>query len=283
MIRPVPVAPTRTRIRAFCCFRYELWNHLMVVALARNPAIEVVGSVRVNDHTDWTRELAMHPDVLLTSVEGSPRDWAFLARLQPMLRWSRLLVLGESNRWLAARVLRSGASGYLYPETSLALLFRAIDTVHRGELWAERRLAALAIGSVEAPHGSAQQLTRQEVRVLRAMAAGRRNKQIAMEFGISEATVKSHLNRAYRKLNLPDRLQAALFVERHGLEGWEHPVPPEDLPAAPDDSEPDTSADASEASSIPVPETIDGGRQGRTPDFSPGGMSGLLADIGKEN
>lgn len=270
------------RIRVYCCFRYELWNHLMELALARNAAIEVTGSARADEQADWSRLTAMHPDVLLTAVDGAPRDWAFLARLQPLLRWTRLLVMGEPNRWLAARVLRSGASGYLYPETSLALLYKAIETVYRGELWADRRLAALAVGAVEAPRGGGERLTPQEAKVLRAMAAGRRNKEIAAEFGISEATVKSHLNRAYRKLHLSDRLQAALFVERYGLEGWIQ------RPRAEDSNDPvhterHTSADETEESPTPLPETIDGLHSRNTPDSVPADTLPLLADTGAKS
>lgn len=249
----------------------------MELALARNASIEVTGSARADEQADWSRLTAMHPDVLLTAVDGAPRDWAFLARLQPLLRWTRLLVMGEPNRWLAARVLRSGASGYLYPETSLALLYKAIETVYRGELWADRRLAALAVGAMEAPRGGGERLTAQEVRVLRAMAAGRRNKEIAAEFGISEATVKSHLNRAYRKLHLSDRLQAALFVERYGLEGWIQRPQAEPL-NAPARTEWDTSADETEENPIPVPGTIDAIRSAHTPDSAPAGTLPLLAD-----
>lgn len=265
------------RIRVFCCFRYELWNHLMELALARHAAIEVTGSARADEQADWSRLTAMHPDVLLTAVDGSPRDWAFLARLQPLLRWTRLLVMGEPNRWLAARVLRSGASGYLYPETSLALLYKAIETVYRGELWADRRLAALAVGAVEAPRVGGERLTAQEAKVLRTMAAGRRNKEIAVEFGISEATVKSHLNRAYRKLHLSDRLQAALFVERYGLEGWIQRPQPEDF-SDPAHTEPHTSADETEERPTPAQKTIDAPHSAHIPDSVPADSLPLLAD-----
>lgn len=270
------------RIRVFCCFRYELWNHLMELALARHGAIEVTGSARADEQADWSRLTAMHPDVLLTAVDGAPRDWAFLARLQPLLRWTRLLVMGEPNRWLAARVLRSGASGYLYPETSLALLYKAIETVYRGELWADRRLAALAVGAVEAPRGGGERLTLQEAKVLRAMAAGRRNKEIAVEFGISEATVKSHLNRAYRKLHLSDRLQAALFVERYGLEGWVRRPQAEELNGRADTGL-HTSAGETEANPILAPETTGELRLPHTPDSAPADIAPLLADIGAKS
>lgn len=274
--------PIHKRIRVFCCFRYELWNHLMELALTRNSSIEVTGSARADEQADWTRLTAMHPDVLLTAVDGAPRDWAFLARLQPLLRWTRLLVMGEPNRWLAARVLRSGASGYLYPETSLALLYKAIETVHRGELWADRRLAALAVGALDAPRGGGERLTLQEAKVLRAMAAGRRNKEIAAEFGISEATVKSHLNRAYRKLHLSDRLQAALFVERYGLEGWVQRPQPEDLSGLAHNGW-NTSADETGAIPTPAPKTTDAPHSLHTPDSALAGSLPLLADTGAKS
>jgi len=91
--------------------------------------------------------------------------------------------------------------------------------VHRGELWAPPRLVSALLSEVgRAPQRARAQaapLTAQEQRVLALLGAGRRNKEIAAALGVAESTVKSHLNRVYRKLQLSDRLQAGLLAARH--------------------------------------------------------------------
>ena len=125
-------------------------------------------------------------------------------------------MLGENRPALAARALRLGAGGYLDWESPLAALVKAIRGVHAGEIWAERKVAfSLLRAGSPAARGK---LTPRELHVLEALAEGKRNKEIAELLSISETTVKSHLNRAYHKLHLSDRLQAALYVERHGLD-----------------------------------------------------------------
>lgn len=171
------------------------------------------------------------PGVLVTTAPPNREGWEHLAQWCHRGELARVLVLGENRPALAARALRLGASGYLDWESPLDVLAKAIRGVHAGELWAERKVAfSLLRGRL-----SDSPLTPREQRVLATLADGLRNKEIAELLAISESTVKSHLNRAYRKLHLTDRLQAALYVERHGLESWADGAAarlPRDLPPA---------------------------------------------------
>lgn len=206
-----------SRVRSVSTLRLSLalpsdfWNQLLAVALAEVPDIELVASATVLESAS---RVAV-PAVLLTAVPSSYEGWNRLRR------WCqsaglRVLVLGENRPQLAVRALRLGASGYLDWESGLAQVVKAIRSVHAGELWADRKVALSVLRPEPGVEGQA--LTPRELRVLEVLAQGKRNKEIAAQLAITETTVKSHLNRAYQKLHVSDRLEAALYVERHGLD-----------------------------------------------------------------
>ncbi|HUX66064.1 MAG TPA: response regulator transcription factor [Terriglobales bacterium] len=211
---PPPPRPGPAPIRVALCLPSALWNQLLAEALAACPDLEAgVGAAAVLSPPRPAAGPAA-AGVLLTAVPASRAGWERLAQWCRRGEVARVLVLGENRPPLAARALRLGASGYLDWESPLPLLLKAIRGVAAGELWAERKTALALLREPAAQ----SKLTRRELHVLGALAEGLRNKEIAALLDISETTVKSHLNRAYRKLQLSDRLQAALYVERHGLE-----------------------------------------------------------------
>ncbi len=205
-----PLAPLPP-IRIGLCLPSRLWNQLLAKALNQVPGLTAEPSP-----AGAVAPLGAEPAVLLSAVPASRAGWERLAHWCRRSDGVRVLVLGEDRPQLAARALRLGACGYLDWESPLETLVKAIRGVHAGELWAERKVAlGLVRARATAPP---PRLTPRELRVLEALAEGKRNKEIAELLDISETTVKSHLNRVYQKLHLSDRLQAALFVERHGLE-----------------------------------------------------------------
>jgi len=214
--------PQGKPIRVALCLPSALWNQLLLDALRPSEGLQV----EVGAQAAWLAAPSgvAHPCVLLTGVPGNRSDWE---RLGQWCRRTgagegageaalRVLVLGENRPALAARALRLGAYGYLDWESPLTAVVKAIRGVHAGELWAERRVAFTLLRTGDA--GGHGQLTLREHHVLEALAEGKRNKEIAEALSISETTVKSHLNRAYHKLHLTDRLQAVLYIERHGLD-----------------------------------------------------------------
>ncbi|MGH9518251.1 MAG: response regulator transcription factor [Terriglobales bacterium] len=197
-----------------------LWNQLLAQALVTSTGASTAGPAldpRLGA-TAAFEPLPRRPAVLLTTL---PADRAGAERLRHWCQRGevdgqvRVLVLGDNRPGMAMRALRLGAAGYLDWQSPLPVLEKAIRRVHAGEIWAERRVV---FGLTSAAPGRASRLTPQELHVLECLAEGKRNKEIADLLAIRETTVKSHLNRAYRKLHLNDRLQAALYVERIGLE-----------------------------------------------------------------
>lgn len=199
-------------IRVGVAFSSSLWNQLLV------DSLNLVSGLCASEGAAavLTPDLLAPSDtgVLLTGVPSAHEAWQRLENWcsRPSIR---VLLLGENRPALAARALRLGAAGFLDWECPLTVLVKALRGVHAGEIWAERKVT---MGLVRGTHSDQSvQLTNREQMVLASLAQGLRNKEIAARLAITETTVKSHLNRAYHKLNLTDRVQAALYVERHGL------------------------------------------------------------------
>ncbi len=135
---------------------------------------------------------------------------------------ARVLVLtsfGEDDRLFAA--LRSGAAGFLLKTTEPAELIRAIRTAHAGEASLSPAVVTRVVEELAAggrPR-ALDVLTPRELEVLRLIAHGRSNKRIALELGVAEKTVKTHVGHVLAKLDLSDRTQAALYAAREGLAG----------------------------------------------------------------
>lgn len=122
--------------------------------------------------------------------------------------------------------LEAGASSYLLKDVTPEELVEAIRAVHRGEPRlhpdALRRVMEAAMGArpgdahrEQVP--SSEDLTEREVEVVRLVARGYSNREIADEFVISEKTVKTHVGHALAKLGLKDRTQLAIYALKHGL------------------------------------------------------------------
>jgi DNA-binding NarL/FixJ family response regulator len=161
------------------------------------------------------------PDVVLLDLAMPRLDGVGALRLlrerAPSARVLVLTSFGEDDRLFAA--LRAGATGFLLKDTEPADLVRAIRTAHAGQAplspaVATRVVEQLATG---ARPRAVDVLTPRELEVLRLIARGRSNKRIALELGVAEKTVKTHVGHVLAKLDLADRTQAALYAVREGL------------------------------------------------------------------
>jgi DNA-binding NarL/FixJ family response regulator len=134
----------------------------------------------------------------------------------------RVIVLTSvSDRADVAPAMRAGAAGFLYKDVDPAALVQAIRAVHGGQVLlapeaAEAMLAGPASGPGTTPEGTSA-LTDREREVLKLLAQGRSNREIARELTVAEKTVKTHVSNVLMKLGVQDRTQAALYAVRHGL------------------------------------------------------------------
>jgi DNA-binding NarL/FixJ family response regulator len=112
--------------------------------------------------------------------------------------------------------VKAGAIGYLLKDTQADELRRAIKAAAEGQVQLAPQAAARLLREVRTPE-SPESLTDRETDVLRLLAMGRANKEIARELDIGEKTVKTHVSHILGKLGVQSRTQAALYAVRTGL------------------------------------------------------------------
>jgi DNA-binding NarL/FixJ family response regulator len=113
--------------------------------------------------------------------------------------------------------VRAGAIGYLLKDTGADELRRAIKSAAAGQVQLAPQAAARLMREVRTPEKSCEALTERETDVLRLLAQGQSNKEIAQNLSIGEQTVKTHVSHILDKLGVPSRTQAALYAMRAGL------------------------------------------------------------------
>jgi DNA-binding NarL/FixJ family response regulator len=129
-----------------------------------------------------------------------------------------LVLTSFSDRPRIMGALEAGACGYLLKDVDAVAVADAIRAAARGEAPLDPRAARTMLDARSAPDPLAG-LSEREREVLALLAEGLPNKLIARRLQISEKTVKSHLTRIFRELDVTDRTQAALWAERHGAGG----------------------------------------------------------------
>jgi two-component system, NarL family, response regulator LiaR len=183
--------------------------------------IEVVGEAADGEEAIAAARSAS-PDVVLLDLVMPVLDGiGALPRLREAAPAARVIVLtsfGEDERLFTA--LRAGAAGYLLKDSEPPELVKAIRTANAGQSPLSPAVAARVVEEIA--HGgsraaAADELTPRELEVLRLIARGRSNKRIALELGVAEKTVKTHVSHVLAKLGLSDRTQAALYAVREGL------------------------------------------------------------------
>jgi NarL family two-component system response regulator LiaR len=117
--------------------------------------------------------------------------------------------------------IKAGAMGYLLKDTGSSELIDAIRKVHRGEISLHPEIAQKVLSEVRQPSAEVQlapdPLTEREVEVLKLVAEGKSNKEIAEELKISPHTARTHVNRILNKLHLANRVKATLYALSQGV------------------------------------------------------------------
>jgi two-component system, NarL family, response regulator LiaR len=188
--------------------------------LSLDPDFEIVGEAE--DGTQAV-ELARRtqPDVvlmdLLMPVMDGIEATAAIRNASPDIEVVALTSVLEDSAVIDA--VRAGAIGYLLKDAQADELCRAIRAAAAGQVQLSPKAAERLVREVRAP-ASPETLTEREIEVLRLLAHGRSNKEIAHDLVISEKTVKTHVSNILAKLGVPSRTQAALYAARIGLVDW---------------------------------------------------------------
>jgi NarL family two-component system response regulator LiaR len=185
--------------------------------LGLDPEIEVVGEASTG-----TQALRMahelEPDVVLMDLLMPEMDGieatARIRREVPDVEVIALTSVLEDSSVVGA--VRAGAIGYLLKDTEADELLRAIKAASAGQVQLSPKAAARLMREVRTPE-ALEELTERELEVLRLLAQGQSNKEIAYKLSIGEKTVKTHVSNILAKLNVSSRTQAALYAARIGL------------------------------------------------------------------
>ncbi len=162
------------------------------------------------------------PDVVLMDLVMPKMDGIDairqIRRLSPSTKVIVLTSFADDDKVFAA--VKAGAAGYLLKDVDHQALSEAIRTVHEGGALLHPAVAAKLMQEFteERPsQASPDRLTEREMEVLRLIARGMANKEIALDLGIAEKTVRTHVSNVLQKLHLADRTQAALYAVRERL------------------------------------------------------------------
>jgi DNA-binding NarL/FixJ family response regulator len=186
--------------------------------LALDPDLEVVGEAE-----DGAKALeaarGLQPDVVLMDMLMPVMDGVAATRAirteMPDTEVIALTSVLDDNSVVGA--VKAGAIGYLLKDTKAEDLCRAIKAAAAGQVQLSPQAAARLVREVRTPEVAPAALSERETEVLRLVARGKANKEIAAELSIGEKTVKTHVSSILNKLGVQSRTQAALYAAQTGI------------------------------------------------------------------
>ncbi len=178
--------------------------------------IEVVGEAEDGQHavemTDALLPDVVLMDIVMPAMDGIAAIGAIKSR-HPDIEVVALTSFIEEDRVTAA--LEAGASGYLLKDAEADEVAVAVRRAHAGEVHLDPQVARMLAQRIRGPYQGYEPLTEREREVLRLVARGHSNKEIAALLDITERTARTHVSNILGKLDLASRTQAALWAIEH--------------------------------------------------------------------
>jgi two-component system, NarL family, response regulator LiaR len=204
---------------------HDLFRAGLASLLSAEDGIEVIGQAS-GGKMGVRLATELRPDVVLMDVRmpdlGGPEATRLILEREPDIKVLALTVSSEDADVSAA--LQAGAVGFLAKDTPIDSLVVAVNAAASGAAWLSPRAAEVVLGRIRtvAPPPSVdakplEQLSERELDVLRLIADGMENAEIAETLNISPRTAKNHVSNILAKLGLPSRVQAAVYAVRQGV------------------------------------------------------------------
>jgi DNA-binding NarL/FixJ family response regulator len=214
------------RIKVLIADDHRVVREGLSAILRTKENIDVVGEAQDGQEAvEKARSLV--PDVILMDVSmprmGGVEATRVIKRELPHIGIVALTMYEEQQ--YIFDLVRAGATGYLLKDTDSSQIVKAIQSIYRGESLIHPSVASkilaefslLAQKKGKKPSWVEHDLTEREITVLRLVADGKTNKEIANSLDLSEKTVKNHVRNIFHKLQVYDRTQAAILAIRKGL------------------------------------------------------------------
>lgn len=212
---------SKTSIRVLITDDHTIVRKGIRALLATEAGIEVVGEA-ANGREAIAQAAKLHPDVILIDLEMPELDGIEAVRRitadHPNTRILVLTSFATDDKVFPA--IKAGALGYLLKDSAPESLINAIRQVNRGESSLHPKIARKLLMEISKPlkqSPTSDPLTQREVEILKLVANGLSNQEIADTLVVSEATVRTHVSHILSKLHLASRTQAALYALREGL------------------------------------------------------------------
>lgn len=215
-----------TQIEVILVDDHDLFRFGLAAMLQREPDIDVVGQAsRGQSGVQLTLELCPQVvlmDLNMPDLDGISATRAILAQ-SPQTRILVLSAVSEIGDVEAA--VLAGACGFLLKDAPVGDVATAVRAASQGQSWLAPRAASAVLDSLRRDHAHSNALpppgdilSARELEVLRLVARGCDNAEIAAELSISPSTAKNHLSNLLTKLGIHNRVQAAVYAVRHGLD-----------------------------------------------------------------
>ena len=189
--------------------------------------LEFDGEIQVIDEADNGEECikkirSSKPDIVLLDINMPVMNGIeALQEIRKKKLKTKVIILTVHNEIeYLLRAVDIGIDGYVLKDSDAHELIRAVTSVYEGDKFIQPSLIPLLNSKLIARDLDAErleQLSKREIEVLAVVAVGMFNKEIGVELGISERTVKNHLSSIFKKIDSSDRTQAAVFAIRNGL------------------------------------------------------------------
>ena len=189
--------------------------------------LEFDGEIQVIDEADNGEECikkirSSKPDIVLLDINMPVMNGIeALQEIRKKKLKTKVIILTVHNEIeYLLRAVDIGIDGYVLKDSDAHELIRAVTSVYEGDKFIQPSLIPLLNSKLIARDLDAErleQLSKREIEVLKLVAVGMFNKEIGVELGISERTVKNHLSSIFKKIDSCDRTQAAVFAIRNGL------------------------------------------------------------------
>jgi two-component system, NarL family, response regulator DegU len=185
-------------------------------ALEQYHDLETIGFSSIPD-----RPLPAEPDVAVLDLDFQPDNHReSMRRLLAIAPNAKTCVIAFRAVPVTVRqCLSLGATGFLLKECTVDELYRAIKAIAAGEMAIDERLASVLMKGIatDRPPGRTPALSEREMEVIRLIALGMTNRQIAQQLELSEKTIKNHVSHIFRKLKITARTQAAIHAISNNL------------------------------------------------------------------